>query len=47
MKAYEAVAYLRAEQKSGVQTTVVMAKSKIALMKSQTKLRLKLLASYQ
>ena len=44
-KAYGAVAYFRAQQKSGVQTTIVMAKSKIALMKSQTTLRLELLAS--
>ena len=44
-KAYRAVAYLWAEQKSGVQTTVVMAKSKITRMKSQTTPRLELLAS--
>ena len=44
-KAYGAVAYLRAEQESGVQTTIVMAKSKITPMKSQTMLRLELLAS--
>ena len=44
-KAYGAVAYLRAEQESGVQTTIVMAKSKITPMKSQITPRLELLAS--
>ena len=44
-KVYGAVAYLRAEQESGVQTTIVMAKSKITPMKSQTTPRLELLAS--
>ena len=44
-KAYGAVAYLRAEQESGVQTTIVMAKSKITPMKSQTTPYLELLAS--
>ena len=44
-KAYGAVAYLRAEQESGVQTTIVMGKSKINPMKSQTTPRLELLAS--
>ena len=40
-----AVAYLRAKQESGVQTTIVMAKSKITLMKSQIMPRFQLLAS--
>ena len=44
-KAYGAVAYLRAKQESGVQITIVMAKSKITLMKSQIMPRLQLLAS--
>jgi len=39
------VAYLRAEQESGVPTTIVMAKSKITPMKSQTTPRLELSAS--
>ena len=38
------MAYLRAEQESGVQTTIAMAKSKITPMKSQTTPRLELLA---
>ena len=38
------MAYLRAEQESGVQTTIVMTKSKITPMKSQTTPRLELLA---
>ena len=44
-KAYRAVAYLRAEQESGVHSSIVMAKSKITPMKSQTTPRLELLAS--
>ena len=44
-KAYGAVAYLRAKQESGVKITLVMAKSKITPMKSQTTPRLELLAS--
>ena len=44
-KACGAVAYLRAEQESGVQTTFVMAKSKFSPLKSQTTPRLELLAS--
>ena len=44
-KAYGAVAYLRAEQESGVQTTIVIAKSMITPMKSQTTPRLQLSAS--
>ena len=44
-RAYGAVAYLRAEQESGVQSTIVMAKSKITPIKSQTTPRLELLAS--
>ena len=45
IKSHGAVAYLRVEQESGVQTTIVMAKSKITPMKSQTTPRLELLAS--
>ena len=44
-KAYGAVAYLRLKQESGVHTTIIMAKSKIAPMKSQTTPCLELLAS--
>ena len=42
---YGAVAYRRAKQESGEQITIVMAKSKITPMKSQTTPRLELLAS--
>ena len=44
-KAYGAVAYLRAKQESGVKITLIMAKSKITPMKSQTTPRVELLAS--
>ena len=44
-KTYGAVAYLRVEQESGVQTTIVMAKRKFTPMKSQTTPRLELLAA--
>ena len=44
-KAHGAVAYLRAKQESGVQTTIVTAKSKITPMKSRTMPCLELLAS--